>query len=116
VSRHEKPSPGAARYFANLMAEAEAERIAGLSDQELAGEDPPSAEALLAAVKAKAAVRATSRETPASKVVPIGHRRRRTLWWVLAAAAIVAIVLAVFIDDRPKGAHAPPQNPSGRGP
>jgi hypothetical protein len=67
-----KPSPGAAAYFAKLVAEEEAERVAGLSDLELRGEDAPSAEELLAGAKAKAAVRTTSRETPASKVVPIG--------------------------------------------
>ena len=114
----EKPSPGAALYFARLMAEAEAERIAELDDEELKSGDIPSAEALLAAVKAKAAAQgAATKEPGASKVVAIGGRpRRRGLWWVLAAAAIVVAVMVAIMSQPNKGAHAPPPEAPGQGP
>jgi hypothetical protein len=108
-----KPSPGAALYFANLVAEARAERIASLPPDELPCDEPPSLEELLEGARAKAATRATRREGPgASKVVRIDQRpRRRALWWALAAAAILVLALAASMTRKNTGAHPPPPPP-----
>ena len=113
-----KPSPGAAVYFANLVAEAEAERIASLPADDLPCAEPPSLEELLEGAMAKAATRATRRERPpASRVVPIRRRpSRRALWWALAAAALLVLALAASMTQHDNGAHAPPPDAPGQAP
>jgi hypothetical protein len=85
VSTERKPDPEAGgRYLMNLLAEQEAERIENLSDEEFLAElkatgrdarPVPSAEELIAKVKARAAREANSapQAAPASGETDIGR-------------------------------------------
>lgn len=139
MSTERKPDPDAGgRYLMKLLAEDEAERIESLSDEEFLAElkatgrdawPTPSAEELIAKVKARAALQANAgpQAAPANgerhasdAVAPIRHvapvvrlaprSRTRLVVSLLAAALVVAIfvvltkgpaIVAHFREDHP---------------
>ena len=142
MSTHDKPlSPDAARYVLDKVADDEAERIEGLTDDELRAEiaedggapwKPSSTEELLARVKARAAAGRgvvpsamamdADREPrdPAAEPERPARRAGRIVWLLAAALALVAgivvtkapaIVAYLRGTPSPIGPDVPPKPP-----